>query len=204
MAMKCRRAFTMIEVVVALVIILVLAAVALPNVTGYLDQQRVDAAATQLAAIRDALYGPGTSFEGAINANAGRLSELTQPILSGNASYATGTDDSCGAAFSNGERDDWEDNGPFTTYHSDRATGMMTPIGLAADSLTRIPNSATTGNLRITFINSVELNDAELLDQKIDGTTTGGSAAGTVQWTPAAGVNGVVTMYYFVPINNRC
>jgi prepilin-type N-terminal cleavage/methylation domain-containing protein len=203
MIRRCRRAFTMIEVVVALVIILVLAAVALPNVTGYLDQQRVDAAATQLAAIRDALYGPATSFEGAINSNAGRLSELSQVIIAGNASYATGTDNSCGNTFNSGDVTAWNAAGPFTTYNSDRSIGMMTPIGLAADSLTRVPASGP-GSVRINFINSVELNDAELLDQKVDGTTTGGSAAGTVQWTPAAGVNGVVTMYYFVPINNRC
>src|SRR6266516_4573532 len=50
------NAFTLIEVVVALAVILILAAVALPNVAGYLDQQRVEQTKTQLDVIRDALY----------------------------------------------------------------------------------------------------------------------------------------------------
>jgi prepilin-type N-terminal cleavage/methylation domain-containing protein len=180
MVMTRHRAFTMIEVVVALVIILVLAAVALPNLTGYMDQQRVTAAAAQLQTVRGAV----TAFEAAINMNAGRLSELSQVIVANNANYATGTDNSCGNQFKAGEVTDWEGAGPFTTYSSDRATGMMTPIGLAADSLTRIPNTNQAGQLRLTFINNVELSDAQLLDQVVDGTTNG-NAAGDVQWTPA-------------------
>ena len=48
--------FTLIEVVVALAVILVLAAVAVPALTGYLDQKSVEASATQLTTVRDALF----------------------------------------------------------------------------------------------------------------------------------------------------
>lgn len=196
--------FSLVELVVALAVILILAAVALPNLTGYLDQRRVDATATQLAAIRDALYNPAAgaiTFSQNVGANAGRLSELDSVIVSGDASYATGTDNSCGATFSNGERNKWISNGPFTTYNSERAAGMMFPIGMAQDSLTRIPFSANPGVLRLTFL-SVTLDDARMLDETID--ATNGWNAGIVQWTPQNGVSGLVTMYYRVTINGVC
>jgi prepilin-type N-terminal cleavage/methylation domain-containing protein len=198
-----RIGFSLIEVVVALAVILILAAVALPSLTGYLDQKRIDATAVQLAAIRDALYNPaGTGFNQLVgNTNAGRLSELDSVIISGNANYATGTDDSCGGTFSGGQRTNWIARGPFTTYNSERATGMMFPIGMAEDSLTRIPNSANPGVLRLTFL-TVSLADADLLDETID--AGNGNASGIVQWTPAAPASGVVTMYYLVTINNDC
>jgi prepilin-type N-terminal cleavage/methylation domain-containing protein len=193
---RTARAFTLIEVVVALVVVLVLAAVALPNVNGYLQQKRVEATRDQITVIAQAL----TAFETDINANAGRLSEFSSPIISGNATYATGTDDSCGAAFSNAERDDWD--GPYINFLVDRTGGMVTPIGVAQDSLTRIPNSATAGVLRINFVNSVALEDAVLLDQIINAPGDG-NAAGSVTWVMPA-VNGMVTLYVSLPVNNRC
>lgn len=198
-----RIGFSLIEVVVALSLILILAAVALPSLTGYLDQKRVDDTAVQLAAIRDALYNPaGSGFNQAVaGTNAGRLSELDSVIVSGNGNYATGTDDSCGGTFTNTQRNNWIASGPFTTYNSERATGMMFPIGMAEDSLTRVPNSANPGSLRLNFL-SVSLTDALLLDETIDGTN--GNGAGIVQWMPAAPAGGVVTMYYFVAINGDC
>ena len=198
--------FTLVEVIVALAIILILAAVALPNVSGFLDQKRIDATAAQLAAVRDALYSPsGTcpgTFQGCLGTNAGRLSELDSAIIANNANYATGTDDSCGGVFNGGERNAWNNSGPFMVYNSDRATGMMTPIGMASDSLTRIPNSANPGVLRINFLNNVDLADAVLLDDAVEGGN--GYNTGTVQWTPQNGTNGIVTMYYFVSINGQC
>lgn len=187
----------MIEVVVALVIVLVLAAVALPAFDGYLQQKRVDAASDQLAVVAAAI----TQFEADVNANAGRLSEMSQSIIASNAAYDTGTDNSCGGAFNIGQRNAWLGSGPFINFVIDRDSGMVTPIGRAVDSLTRIPNSASPGVLRINFINSVSLEDAVLLDQTWDGST--GNGAGSVQWVLPA-VNGIVTMYYTLPVSNRC
>ena len=200
------HAFTLVEVVVALAVVLILAAVAVPSVAGYLQQQRVEATAAQLATVRDALYNPAAGanafFQKITSANAGRLSELEEVIIASNATYATGTDNSCGNAFSTGERNNWLANGPFMVYNSERSTGMMTPIGLVEDTLTRIPNSATSGKLRLTFKNNVELSDAQLLDAFVDGGD--GYLAGVVQWTPQNGTNGIVSLYYLVTINNVC
>jgi prepilin-type N-terminal cleavage/methylation domain-containing protein len=189
--------FTLVEVIVALAVILILAAVALPNLTGYLQQQRVDAAAAQLATVRDALYNPAipTNFYETIGSNAGRLSELDSGLIAGDASYATGTDDSCGGTFTAGERNKWV--GPYTTYNSERSTGMMTPIGRAEDTLTRAAGNV----LQLTFLDA-SLDDAQLLDATVDG--GGGYNAGIIQWTPQNGTNGLVTLYYRVLINATC
>jgi prepilin-type N-terminal cleavage/methylation domain-containing protein len=196
--------FSLIEVIVSLAVLLIVAAVALPTVSGAVDQARIDATAAQLEAVRNALYDPssnGHAFFQEIDANAGRLSELSTVIIANNASYATGTDDSCGDDFGNQHVNRWVANGPFVNFRIDRNTGLPTPIGLAADSLTRIPNDDDPGVLRINFINSVDIEDAKRLDVTIDGAN--GSAAGAVQWlTPSA--DGVVTMYYFIPINGEC
>jgi prepilin-type N-terminal cleavage/methylation domain-containing protein len=198
--------FTLVEVIVALAVILILAAVSLPNLTGYLDQKRIDATATQLAIVRDALYNPAGGAiafnQKVVNTNAGRLSELDSVIINGNATYATGTDDSCGGTFTAAQRTNWIASGPFMTYNSDRTTGMMTPIGLVEDTLTRIPFSANPGVLRLTFNNNVDLADAQLLDATVEGGN--GWNVGIVQWTPQAPASGVVTLYYFVTINNQC
>ena len=74
-------------------------------------------------------------------------------------------------------------------------------IGRAEDSLTRIPYSSDPGVLRLNFLDNVELSDAEDLDIEVDGGN--GNGAGTIQWVLPA-TSGVVTMYYFVQINNQC
>jgi prepilin-type N-terminal cleavage/methylation domain-containing protein len=191
------RGFTLVEVVVALFIVLVLAAVALPSLSGYLQQKRIEATVTQLTEVAIAF----STFNNAVgNTYPGRLSELSQTLIASNSSYATGTDDSCGGVFTNGEKNQWDGSGPFVKFFIDRTSGMVTPIGQAADSLTRNPSGGGSGNLIINFINSVELADAVLLDQTADGAN--GSAAGYVRW--GAAVNGVVTMTVWVPIGTDC
>ncbi len=202
--MTRHRGFSLMEVVVGLVILLTMAALALPTLAATLDRARVESAAAQLQVVRDALYKPGggsEAFYQVIGANAGRLSELSAPIIANNASYATGTDDSCGNAFATKEANRWDNAGPYVNFSIDRGAGMSTPIGNAADSLTRVPNNANPGVLLINFPYTVTQEDAELLDAVVDGGN--GSAAGTVRWQlPAA--DGMVRMSYVVPINDVC
>jgi prepilin-type N-terminal cleavage/methylation domain-containing protein len=196
--------FTLVEVIVALAIVLILAAVALPNVTGYLDQKRIDETVIQLTTVRDALYNPAggaVAFRQMVGSNAGRLSDLDSVIVNGSALW----DDSCGNNYTNGERNNWIANGPFMTYNSERNVGMMTPVGMVNDVLTRIPpNNPPNVNatLRLTWNNNVSLADAQLLDATIEGGN--GFNVGILQWTPAAPASGIVTMTYDVFVNATC
>ena len=194
---RAMRAFTLVEVVVALFIVLVLAAVALPSLSGYLQQKRIDETVSQLTVVTNAIAQFNTDVN---NTYPGRLSELSQTLVAGNNSYATGTDDSCGGTFTTQEKGRWDNAGPFVRFFVDRDSGMVTPIGRAVDSLTRNPNSGATGFLILNFVNSVDLNDAEMLDAAADGST--GSAAGYIRW--GAAVDGVVTMTAWIPIGNDC
>jgi len=193
-------AFTLMEVVVALTVILILAAVAVPSLTGYLDQKRIEAAAAQLATVRDALYNTAASnvaFWQRVTKGASRLSQLSTVIVSGNAALGN----SCKVAFAAADVNRWRNFGPFVNFPIDPATGLVTPIGIAVDTLTRVPFSANPGTARINFLNSVSLSDAQELDVLVD--ASNGDAIGVVRWVLPA-VNGMVTMYYFVTINATC
>jgi prepilin-type N-terminal cleavage/methylation domain-containing protein len=183
-----RSAFTLVEVIVALAVILILAAVAVPQLGGFLDQKRVEETATLLDEISDALYGPG-SFQDNVGANASRLSFLSAPIVNGD-------DDSCGTNYSNGERADWPDGGPYVNFVIDPIDGLATPIGQAQDQLTRVTGGGTW--LRITWPNTVTLADAQALDVHIDGALN--AATGAVRWTPQAGTD-MATLQYDVPVS---
>lgn len=189
---RSRRGFTLVEVIVALAVILILAAVALPQMAGYLDQQRIEETASLMARIRDALYGPSTSFRSNVGANASRLSHLSTPIVNGD-------DDSCGNNYSNGERGNWPDEGPYVNFVIDPVGGLRTPIGQADDLMTRVTGGGTW--LRINFNNTVTLADAQALDLYVDGTLNG--TTGTVRWTPQAGTD-MATLYYFIVIDSTC
>lgn len=193
-----RRGFSLVEVVVSLAVILILAAVALPNLTGFLDQQRIEATAAQLAEVRDALNSPGDGFRQVVGANAGQLSQLTTQIWNGNSGAPPFPRNSCGNAFTNGQVNSWDNAGPYVSFYIP-ATGLVTPIGVTEDTLQRIPKSATSGDIRIV-ITGVAAPDAQLLDDAVD--SGDGSAAGTIRWNVPAG--GAVTLYYQMPINNRC
>jgi prepilin-type N-terminal cleavage/methylation domain-containing protein len=184
-----RSAFTLVEVIVALAVILILAAVAMPQLGGFLDQKRIEETATLLTEIRNALYGPSTSFQANVGANASRLSYLSAPIVNGD-------DDSCGANYSNGERGDWPDGGPYVNFVIDPAAGLATPIGQAQDQLTRVTGGGTW--LRMTWPNTVSLADAQAIDLYVDGVLNGG--AGAVRWTPQPGTD-MATMHYDVPVS---
>src|SRR5258706_2593282 len=112
------RAFTLMEVVVALVVVLALAAVAVPSLAGYLDQKNVETTATQLAGIRDALYNTSASnvaFWQRVTAGASRLSMLSGVINTG-VWPALGAGDSCHNNFAGGDVTKWNNFGPFVNY----------------------------------------------------------------------------------------
>lgn len=164
---------------------LILAAVAVPQLGGYLDQKRIEETAELMVEIRDAL----TSFATEVGDNAGQLSYLSAPIVNGDA-------DLCGTAYSGGERGDWADGGPYVNFVIDAAAGLATPIGQVQNDLDRSTVGGTW--LRITWNNTVTLADAQAFDLYVDGVLNG--ASGTVRWTPQVGTD-MATVNYDIPIS---
>lgn len=164
---------------------LILAAVAVPQLGGYLDQKRIEETAGLMVQVRDAL----TSFATEVGDNASRLSYLSTPIV-------TGDVDSCGDAYNGGERGGWAGGGPYVNFVIDPIAGLATPIGQVENILGRATLGTT--RLRITWTNTVTLADAQGLDSYVDGVING--ASGTVHWTPQAGTD-MATMFYDVPIS---
>src|SRR5438270_2614190 len=140
------RGFTLVEVVVMLAIMLVLASVIAPSLIAYADEQRVEDTAAILTAVGTGLVG-ANGFRANVGVNAGRLSQLTNRPTANNAAV---DDNSCGAVITAGQQGNWDANAPFVNFMIPRA-GLVTPIGMAEDTMSRNPNNNAVGVNQIVF-----------------------------------------------------
>lgn len=164
-----RRAMTMVEILLALAILAILAAVVIPTTAGQLRQGHSSALASQLVNLRDAIG----NYRENVGAYPVSLSQLTtQPVA--------GSDDSCGIDLSGAEIAGWR--GP---YINQNIVGNM-PVGNAsvAAALTRVTVSGTTGLLRISAT-GVDPDIAADLEAQFDGNANFGT--GTILWTSTGG-----------------
>lgn len=173
-----RSGMTMVEILMALAILAIIAAVVIPTSAGQLRQGHASALANQLVNLRDAI----ASFRENVGAYPISLIELTtQPV--------NGDDDSCGANLSVAARNAWR--GP---YINQNIVGNM-PVGdaVVAVALTRVTVSGTTGLLQIRAAR-VESDIASDLEEQFDGNAN--FATGTVLWTAA----GDDTLTFQIPV----
>lgn len=176
-----RSGLTLIEVVVAVLIILVLTAALTPSLIGVLDRERVDDAKETL----DALSAAMTKMRNDNQDWPSRLSHLTTPI--------TATDRNiCGANYSSGKVSNWA--GPYLSRVVP-TTGFPIGIGTVRDSLVREMISGADSYVKVQ-VDSVKAEDASELDRLYD---DDGSAAGTVRWGPTS-ATGQVTLFFLRPI----
>jgi prepilin-type N-terminal cleavage/methylation domain-containing protein len=178
MRLPRRTAMTIVEVLIALAILAIIAAVVLPTTAGQLRQGHAAALASQLVNLRDAIG----NYRENVGAYPVSLTQLTsQP--------ANGEDDSCNADLSTAERNAWR--GP---YINQNIVGNM-PVGNAiiVAALQRVTVSGTTGVLRIRAAR-IENDIATDLEEQFDGNAN--FAAGNVLWTAA----GDDTLTFQIPI----
>jgi type II secretory pathway pseudopilin PulG len=187
----CEPGFTLVEIVVILTIMLVLASVIAPSLVAFADQQRAEQTAAILTTVRDGLVG-ANGYRSSMGLNAGRVSQLTNKPTANNAAI---DDDSCGAFLKAGDVSKWDPGAPYAPFMIPR-NGLVTPIGIAEDTMSRNPNTNANGVNQIVFT-SVDLRDVLLLDDVLD--ATDGAAAGVVRWTTPP-----LVMFYRVPIDNKC
>lgn len=168
---------TIVEVLIALAILAIIAAVVLPTTAGQLREGHAAALANQLANLRDAIG----SYRQNVGAYPISLTQLTnQPVA--------GEDDACGVNLSNPELNAWR--GP---YINQNIAGDM-PVGQAivVASLTRV-TIGTAVLLRIRAAR-VENDLASDLEEQFDGNAN--FATGTILWTAA----GDDTLTFQIPI----
>jgi len=184
----------LLEVVIAVAIILLLAAIVTPVILGGLDAARVDQAKNVFANLAAGLQ----AFDDHLGSNAGppanrseypnNLTHLVNPVT-------TAQSNICGRAYDTGDVGEW--NGPYLNQDVP-TTGVKTGIGTINAATVLL--SATMMAMRMP---NVSWEDAVALNDVVDGdgNTVSGSPGGSVRFG-AADVNGLVTLDYAVPIQS--
>ena len=181
---RARAAFTMVEILVALAIIAILAAILVPTVGSQLRQGKSTAVANQLSNLRSSI-------------DAYRQNVVRFPLVLTVLTTLPGATavDACGTVVPAANRALWR--GP---YLNDNILGDF-PVGDATilNQLVRIPaaGAGAPGILEILAIN-VDSTVAADLEAQFDGTpiVAASYTTGTIQWTAA----GLDTLKFLIPI----
>jgi prepilin-type N-terminal cleavage/methylation domain-containing protein len=193
--MPRRPGFTLIEQLVALALILIIGAAAVPQVIAAVDRARIDRAADSLRGMVEAT----TAFNRDVKAHntltpfPGKLTHLTTQIPAVSGAELT----ICGAQYDAGHAARWQ--GPYL----DRVIppgGLPVGIGTVRNELSAI--TASGGTMLTFVIDDVSAEDALALNARVDGDEGDPESArlgGTVRWTEPD-LEGKVTLHYLRPV----
>jgi prepilin-type N-terminal cleavage/methylation domain-containing protein len=134
------RGFSMLEMVVAMAILVVLAAVVVPSTAQYSRDKEIQTTAATFNELADSIK----SFKTVVTMYPGKLSQLTTKVA------PTGDLNGCGAAFGTTPAGKWIN--PFWDALIP-TQGFKLPIGVANDQLTRTTGTGVAGLLQITVPN---------------------------------------------------
>jgi type II secretory pathway pseudopilin PulG len=205
MRQRLLAGFTLVEVAVAAMLIALLAAVTSPYLVSYMDHQRAQTTADQLADLAkgigafNAVVKEGNAAS-TLNTYPGSLWQLDSIIVAANvvSHNSCGSTNNATFQFNATAVTAWTNNGPFVSYYIPR-TGLVTPLGTVEDSLVRSNHAAAVGTLALQMI-GVDDDDAVMLDLIVDGGD--GGTLGTLRYTAA--VSGLRTVSYIVPVGAKC
>ena len=210
--MKRHSGFTLIEVVVASAILVILAAITIPQVLDALDKKQIEDTVDMLYELRYSISNSqGTGFMNVVRTGGsvtnsstapGKLTHLTEPIV---AASSTNFHNSCGPgatatwSYNATAATTWTLGGPFLDRTVSFTNGLRLPIGQMQNTLSRTANPNTTpAYLQLTIIN-VDPEMADALDVRID--VVAGTTAGAIRYTTTSGVS---TVNFLIPVPNRC
>lgn len=191
------HAFTVVEVLIAIAIIALLAAVIIPTAKSQLDKSQVSAVSANLQAVREGIL--------AYRENVGFYpSELVQLVTRPGTGGVT-TNNSCGAATPAASIAKWR--GPYLAQ-AITTSGFPSGDVTVQNSLTRTPantSGAPEGTLAVSVsdvVNSTDESLAKDVEKAVDGYTvdTLTLSSGAIRWTVVSGVMG--TMTYHISIRN--
>jgi prepilin-type N-terminal cleavage/methylation domain-containing protein len=196
-ASRCRQSrpgFSLAEVVVTAAVLVIIAAAALPSLSGYYSQKRVNDTRDVLVSLSMSIANQNVAagergFGRVVNATRkypGRLSQLTIPILPADrqcqiAGGATGY-----AAADTGTTG-WKAGAPYSGLNIVLDKGVETPLGWVHDSVVKGTIAAGTTGFAELHIDSVARNDVVNLDAAIDDNVD--STSGMIRFVNATGLS---------------
>jgi hypothetical protein len=197
-----RNGFGMLAVVVFVGIMATMLAISFPVLMRFEQISRVRRtwamleelmmATSQLTPAPAATY---PVFRQRVGLNPGRMSQLIGPVESNDAvNYPT----ACGGKYTNPQRTNSRDWGPFLPKTFDPAVGLATPIGVANNDFLFFDLGGGNAILVVT-INEADLSDILMLDQFDD---NDGAAAGKIRWDNIVG--STARLGYLIFTDNAC
>lgn len=178
-----RAGFTLVEVVVAIVIVALISSVVATQVIGRLNDGGAAALSGNLDAVTDAVQ----SFRRDVRRYPSSLAQLSGPLSAGAA-------DVCGNPIPSRFRQAWR--GPYLERVIGSG-GLPSGGGVIRNTMARDPASGGYGQLFL-HADEVEREVAEELETAFDG--DGNLAAGTVRWTEV-GSSGRGTLGFGIPVS---
>jgi len=172
--------FSLAEVLVALAVVAVLAAVIAPAIASLVTRARIDGAAETLEGISDAIV----TFHDDVGEYPQSMTQLVEPLVNGD-------QDICGNNYNGGERNRWA--GPYW-HRGIPAGGLPISIGSVNNNFFVLADPSGIDYMTPVVTNVTD-DDATELDLKID--LGDGANAGTIRWQTAGG--GLVSLGWIVP-----
>jgi prepilin-type N-terminal cleavage/methylation domain-containing protein len=177
---KLGRGFTLAEILVALALMAVLAAVLLPTVAGQILKGDASRTTQDLSAIRSA----AEQFLADVHRYPGKYGQLSKAIL-------TSDQDILGANYTSGLVTKWK--GPYMAATDTGTTGFG---GAVQGTFRRFPNTTNNVDYLTVFIYGISGPDFDKVDEQIDGAPAN-RTAGLLRW--GAG-GGDTTKFFAIPI----
>jgi prepilin-type N-terminal cleavage/methylation domain-containing protein len=195
-----RTGFSMIEMVVAMAILVILAAVVVPSIVEHVRQEQI----TSTVSIFNQLSDSVKSFKTVITQYPGKLSHLGTKIVSGDVSGCSGVSPSPSTAVTYGTNNTRWVNPFWPEVISTQ--GFRLPIGTANDQMIRTSNNTTAGFLQIIVPNvpyDVALDLNTTADGPNDPTVSRSSTTGMIRYgVPDAAE--LVQLSYSIPVAKTC
>jgi prepilin-type N-terminal cleavage/methylation domain-containing protein len=181
------RGFSLIEIVAAVAILTILAALIIPSIAGYDNQRRTTATVTILKSLGTSLnnsnaMGDDYGFLQTVLRYPIRLSHLTVAI--------TTADKQCsGAVYTAAMVSAWRSSPRYTSYNILPLQGVSTPLGWIQDTVVKGTQSGTFGSSPVGYvelhIDSLSTADVQAIDLAVDEVVD--SSAGLVRDSTARG-----------------
>lgn len=181
---RTRRGFTLAEILVALALMALLAAVLLPTVAGQVLKGDAGRVVQDLEAVR----AGSERFLTDIRRYPGRYSDLSRAITVANT-------DILGNAYNSGQVSKWK--GPYITKDTIDASVETGFGGRITNVFMSVTNTNAVPYLTIV-VTGVTGPDADRIDEQIDGPTASPRTTGLLRWVSGGGVDSL--KYLAMPI----